>query len=260
MPSPLHQPYVTTVPVYKPQISLSEARSLLQLRLLEVENVTLVCPQGLDLSAYLSLWPDLKVQRYEPEHFVSVQSYNDLVISPAFYTPFAGQYSHMLLAQLDSFLLSNQIREFCTEGYDYYGAPWIKGFPQYRFLLNRWPIQINTKRFYVGNGGLSLRNIAKTLDLLSRKEGHISKTFFMEDAFFGYWGAVDSNFHACPPLTAAKFALEMQPEYWMEQTGVLPMGLHGFEVWHKDFYNSLLKESFLKLQEAFPEILQQFKN
>ena len=248
------------VPVYKSQISLSEARSLLQLRLLGVENVTLICPHGLDLSEYLNLLPDLKVQQFAPEHFVSVQSYNDLVISPTFYTPFANQYSYLLIAQLDTFLLSNQIREFCNKGYDYYGAPWKVGFPQYRFLLNRWPIQINTKRFYVGNGGLSLRNIGKTLDLLSRKEGHISKTFFMEDAFFGYWGSLDPLFHACPPLTAAKFALEMDPEYWMEQTGALPMGLHGFEVWHKDFYNSLLQESFLKLQEAYPQILQQFKN
>lgn len=260
MPTPSPQCYVTTVPIYKPDLSPSEAHSLLQLRLLGVEKVTLACPEGLDLTAYMDLWPELCVQRYAPEHFVSVQSYNDLVISPAFYTPFAGQYDYLLIAQLDSFLLSNQINEFCNADYDYYGAPWIKGFPQYRFLFNRWPIQINTKRFYVGNGGLSLRNIAKTLDLLARKEGHISKAFFMEDAFFGYWGSIDPSFKACPPLIAAKFALEMEPEYWMEQTGVLPMGLHGFEVWHKDFYNSLLQESYLKLQEAYPQLLQPYQS
>ena len=78
--------------------------------------------------------------------------------------------------------------EFCHEGYDYYGAPWKVGFPQYRFLFNRWAIQTNKKRFYVGNGGLSLRKIASTLDLLARKEAHISKTFFMEDAFLAIGG------------------------------------------------------------------------
>ena len=251
---------MTTVPIYKPDLSLSEARSLLQLRLLGVENVTLVCPEGLDLTEYMKLWPELGVQHYAPEHFVSVQSYNDLVISPAFYAPFADHYDYLLIAQLDTFLLGNQIREFCDLGYDYYGAPWIKGFPQYRFLFNRWPIQINNKRFYVGNGGLSLRNIPKTMDLLARKEDHISKAFFMEDAFFGYWGSIDSSFKACPPLIAAKFALEMEPAYWMEQTGVLPMGLHGFEVWHKDFYNSLLQESYLKLQETYPHLLQPYQS
>lgn len=256
MSAPSPQRYVTTVPIYKRNLSPSETRSLLQLRLLGVENATLVCPEGLDLTEYIKLWPELGVQHYAPEHFVSVQSYNDLVISPAFYAPFADQYNYLLIAQLDSFLLSNHIREFCDLGYAYYGAPWIKGFPQYRFLFNRWPIQINNKRFYVGNGGLSLRNIAKTLDLLARKEGHISKTFFMEDAFFGYWGSLDPNFQACPPLIAAKFALEMDPAHWMEQTGSLPMGLHGFEVWHKDFYNSLLQESYLKLRETYPHLLQ----
>jgi len=253
------QRYVTIVPTYKRQLSQADARSLLQLRLLGVQNVTLACPEGLDLSEYHSLWPELRVQRYAPKHFVSVQSYNDLVISADFYRPFANHFEYLLICQLDAFLLSNQITEFCNAGYDYYGAPWIKGFPQYRFLFNRWPIQINRKRFFVGNGGLSLRKIASTLDLLARKEGHISKTYFMEDAFFGYWGSVDPDFHACPPLIAAKFSLEMEPEYWMEQTGVLPMGVHGLEIWHKDFYSSLLHESYLKLHEAYPKIQNHYK-
>ena len=247
------QRYVTTVPVYKAKPSQSEAFSLLQLRILGVQNVTLVCPEDLDLSAYFDLWPDLQVQRFAPEHFLSVQSYNNLVSSPDFYTPFA-RYDYLLIYQLDAFLLSNQVLEFCDQGYDYYGAPWIKGFPQYRFLFNRWPIQLNSKRFQVGNGGLSLRKVSSTLSLLNRKEGHISKTFFMEDAFFGYWGSVDPDFHACPPLVAARFSLEMEPEYWMEKTGTLPMGMHGFEVWHKDFYNSLLQESYLKLTETYPQL------
>lgn len=226
----------------------------MQLRLLDVQNVTLVCPEELDLSRYLNLWPELKVQRYAPEHFFSVQSYNDLVISPVFYKPFAPKYEYLLIYQLDAFLISNQVLEFCNQGYDYYGAPWITGFPRYYFLLNRWPIKLSTKRFNVGNGGLSLRNIRSTLDLLKRKENHISKAFFMEDAFFGYWGSLDPYFHACPPLVAAKFSLEMEPSYWIERTNCLPMGIHGYEVWHKDFYNSLVHDSYKKLSETYPQL------
>jgi hypothetical protein len=44
--------------------------------------------------------------------------------------------------------------------------------------------------FHVGNGGLPLRKIASTLNLLKRKENQIRKTFFMKDAFFGYWGSL----------------------------------------------------------------------
>jgi hypothetical protein len=249
-----HQRYLTAVPVYKARPTKTEALSLLQLRILEVQNVTLVCPENLDIQFYLDLWPELKVQRYTPEHFFSVQSYNNLVINRTFYQPFSTHYEYLLIYQLDAFLLKNQILEFCDQGYDYFGAPWKIGFPQYRFLLNHWPIKINMKRFQVGNGGLSLRKIGPTLDLLKRKEGHISKTFFMEDAFFGYWGSIDSDFHACPILTAATFSLEMNPNYWIEKTGKLPMGFHGFEVWHQDFYNPLLQESYTKLFEVFPRL------
>ena len=91
----------------------------------------------------------------------------------------------MPVHQLDAFLLLNQIQKFCELGYHYCGAPWLIGFPKYRFLLNRWPIKMNGRRFQVGNGGLSLRHFEKTVDLLQRKQGHVSKTFFMEDAFFG---------------------------------------------------------------------------
>lgn len=254
MSAPLNQPYVTAVPVYKRRPDRSEALSLLQLRLLGVQNVTLVCPEALDIGFYLDLWSELQVQRYSPEHFVSVQSYNNLVISPAFYAPFVESYEYLLIHQLDAFLLSDRITEFCDFGYDYIGAPWKTGFPQYYFLLNRWPVRVNSKRFQVGNGGLSLRKIATTVDLLKRKEGHISKRFFMEDAFFGYWGSIDPQFHACPPLVAAQFSLEMEPQYWIEKTEQLPMGFHGFEIWHKDFYNSLLQERYTQLLEAYPKL------
>jgi len=254
MTTTLFQRYVTAVPVYKTSPSKSEALSLLQLRFLEVQNVTLVCPENLDLCHYLDLWPDLKIQRYAPEHFVSVQSYNDLVISPIFYAPFAKDYDYLLIHQLDAFLLSNQINQFCNAGFDYYGAPWKTGFPQYRFLFNQWAIRLNTKRFHVGNGGLSLRKITSTLDLLARKEGHYSKTLFIEDAFLGYWGSVDGNFHSCPPLLAATFSLEMDPNYWIAQTGVLPMGFHGFEVWHPDFYKPLLQQCYENLSATYPQL------
>lgn len=254
MPPTPSQRYITVVPVYKAEPTKTEVLSLLQLKMLGAQNVTLVCPENLNLELYLDLWPQLQVQRFPSENFTSVQSYNNLVLTPAFYRTFAELYEYLLIYQLDAFLLSNRVLEFCDQGYDYYGAPWKIGFPQYRFLFNRWPIRINSKRFHVGNGGLSLRKIKTTLDLLERKAGHISKSFFMEDAFFGYWGAIDPNFHACPTLTAAKFSLEMNPEYWSNKTGELPMGFHGFEVWHQDFYNPLIQKSYSRLIEEFPKL------
>ena len=254
MPPITSHSYITVVPAYRALPWASEAFSLAQLRKLGIQNVTLVCPSHLDVSAYLDLVPDLKVVRLPDEHFLSVQSYNNLMLQSWFYEMFAPDYRWMLIHQLDAFLLENHISAFCELGYDYYGAPWQSGFPQYRFAFNRWPIRINGKRFKVGNGGLSLRNLSKTVDLLGRKQGHVSNTFFMEDAFFGYWGAIDGHFHACPEAIAATFALESHPEHWLKQTGKLPMGIHGYGVWSQDFYKPLLDEAYGKLIADFPQL------
>lgn len=250
-PSTNH-PYVTLVPAYQPIPAPSEVLALAQLKRLSVCNITLVCPNPLDVSAYLTLVPDLQVVRLPEEHFESVQSYNTLMLQPWFYNLFLDNYAWMLVHQLDAFLLTNQIHKFCELGYHYYGAPWLHGFPQCRFLFNRWPIKINHKRFQVGNGGLSLRHLEKTVDLLQRKQAHISKTFFMEDAFFGYWGSIDDHFKACPADIAATFSLESHPEYWVKLTEKLPMGFHAHRVWSPDFYKPLLDEAYTALSTEFP--------
>jgi uncharacterized protein (DUF983 family) len=38
------------------------------------------------------------------------------------------------------------------------------------------------------------------------------------------------------------------------------MGMHGFEVWHKDFYNALLQESYQKLRDTYPQLNNQLNN
>lgn len=252
-------PYVTVVPIYKATPSKIEAYSLLQLRYLGIQNATLMCPEELDIGVYLNLWPDIKVQHFPKEHFLSVQTYNDFLLRPAFYEAFSGKYDWMLIYQLDAFIFSDQIAKFCELGYDYYGAPWKDGFPQYHFLLNRWPIRLNMRRFYVGNGGFSLRRLDKTIDLLYRKKGHISQTHFMEDVFFGYWGSIDKSFHACPAEIGAEFSIETYPAHWIKLIEGFPMGTHNFErsgkEWAKDFYSPILNKCHEKLSEVFPKLL-----
>jgi hypothetical protein len=254
MQSSLSHSYVTVIPAYKTVPAPSEALALAQLKRLSVENITLVCPNYLDVSAYLALVSDLHVVRLPEEHFINVQSYNALMLQPWFYELFTNDYKWIFVHQLDAFLLTNQIQKFCELGYDYFGAPWLTGFPQYRFLLNRWPIKINHKRFQVGNGGLSLRHLEKTVDLLQRKQDHVSKTFFMEDAFFGYWGSIDRSFHACPTEIAATFSLESHPEHWVKLINKLPMGFHGYEVWSQDFYKPVLESAYAEIITEFPQL------
>ncbi|QWE20913.1 DUF5672 family protein [Polynucleobacter sp. AP-Kolm-20A-A1] len=251
---------VTVVPVYKERPSKTEAYSLMQLRLLDVQNVTLMCPEGLDTSFYTELWPELSMERFPKNHFLSVQTYNDFLLDPAFYETFYPRYEWLFIYQLDAFLFENRIDHFCDLNYDYYGAPWRYGIVQYRFLFNRYRIKINRKRFYVGNGGFCLRKLASTIDLLYRKKGDITQTSFMEDVFFGYWGSRDPNFHTCPPKIAAEFSIETYPEYWIEVIGRMPMGTHNIErggpEFGKAFYASILQERYSKLSQAFEQLNQ----
>ena len=257
MHAPKSLSYVTLVPAYKAKPSVPETFALAQLKQLSLQNITLACPNHFDFSAYIKPIPDLKVIRLPEKHFESVQSYNELMLQPWFYELFASEYEWMLVHQLDAFLLTNQVDKFCNLGYHYFGAPWRVGFPQYRFLFDRWPIQINRRRFHVGNGGLSLRHLGKTINLLLRKHGHVSKTYFMEDAFFGYWGSIDSDFRACPVNIAASFSLESHPEYWMKINNMLPMGFHGHGVWDPAFYKPLLDLAYSKLNIEHPPSLSE---
>lgn len=246
--------YITVIPAYQAKLSENERYTLLQLRRLKVENLTLVCPNHLDITQYKLLVPNLKVERFDDIHFSSLAQYNRLVASPLFYERFIGQYEWMLMHQLDAFLLDNKVQFFISLGYDYFGAPWKMGFENPVFLFNRPILKNLFPRFHVGNGGLSLRNIPRTLDLLLRKKNHASHNFFLEDAFFGYWGQRDASFKACPIEVASNFAFESDPEYWFLKSKQLPMGMHAYEVWSPEFYAPLIKSHHDLIDAEFPKI------
>lgn len=251
----MHAGYVTVIPVYQTKLTENERYALLQLRRLEVENLTLVCPNHLDVTQYKLLLPNLKVERFDAIHFSSVLQYSRFVASPLFYQRFVDQYQWMLMHQLDAFLLENKVQFFISLGYDYFGAPWKTGFENPLFLFNRPILKNLFPRFYVGNGGLSLRNIPRTLDLLLRKKNHESLNYFLEDVFFGYWGHRDHSFKSCPIEVASNFAFESDPEYWLLKSKQLPMGMHAYDVWSPEFYRPLIKERHDLIDAEFPKLI-----
>lgn len=246
--------YITIIPAYRAKLTENERYALLQLRRLKVENLTLVCPNHLDVTRYELLVPNLNVERFDDIHFSSLAQYNRFVASPLFYERFINQYEWMLMHQLDAFLLENKVQFFISLGYDYFGAPWKMGFENPFFLFNRPVLKNLFPRFHVGNGGLSLRNIPRTLDLLLRKKNHESHNFFLEDAFFGYWGHRDASFKACPIEVASNFAFECDPDYWLQRSRKLPMGMHAYEVWSPEFYAPLIKSHHDLIDAEFPKI------
>ena len=246
--------YITVIPAYQAKLTENERYALLQLRRLKVENLTLVCPNHLDVTRYELLVPNLNVERFDDIHFSSLAQYNRFVASPLFYERFINQYEWMLMHQLDAFLLENKVQFFTSLGYDYFGAPWRMGFENPFFLFNRPVLKNLFPRFHVGNGGLSLRNIPRTLDLLLRKKKHASHKFFLEDAFFGYWGQRDSSFKSCPVEVASNFAFESEPDYWFQRSKRLPMGMHAYDIWSPEFYAPLIKSQHDLIDVEFPKM------
>lgn len=115
--------------------------------------------------------------------------YNDLLCSQDFWKKIKScGAKHSLIFQTDTLLLKKNIDDFLH--YDYVGSPWhIK-----------WMGMLE-----VGNGGLSLRNVDKMLDITK----YCPRLQYMknEDVYFCYW-CIMREFKIAPVDVAKKFAVE----------------------------------------------------
>lgn len=130
------------IPIYKDYITYEEKISLRQcIKILSGYPITLVCKNGLNLSVYYNEFAYFKVEYFDSSFFENIQGYNKLMLSNNFYSRFK-KYKFILIYQLDAFVFRDELKYWCSQKYDYIGAPWIG----------------NTGSFEkVGNGGFSLR-------------------------------------------------------------------------------------------------------
>lgn len=243
---------VVVVPVYKPVPSRAEIISLMRLKQLNVENVVLVGPGGLDLTRYWRIWPDLCFESFNKQSFDSISSYNALLLSKVFYERFSEEFEWLLIHQLDAFLLNREIGSFCELPYDYFGAPWRVGQLLLPFTNNARVLKLLGRRVHVGNGGLSLRRIGPTIKLLERKRFYAHTWKQNEDAFFSYYGAFDKQYRSCTADVACTFAVETDADYWYGLTKRLPFGCHAFEK-HNSVFRATKLEPLLSATVAETE-------
>lgn len=238
---------VVVVPIYKKQLSIFEKISLQQVvHILNRWDIIFLLPK------HLRGWkPIVGSQcKYIPdEYFTGLASYSRLLMTDYFYALFS-EYEYMLIYQLDAFVFSDRLREFCGMGYDYIGAPWP-------FYLGR-PAGYCAR---VGNGGFSLRRISALRRVLKQKEMIFSKApqfrdWFckVEDVFFGYCG-INSEIDFCVPnvQTALAFSMEHKiAKYLPVEKGIQPFGCHG---WYKLNYE-LWKPIVAAYDYSLPEIAE----
>jgi hypothetical protein len=240
------KPVVVVVPLHKTVLDPLEHFSLAySLHVLRQRDRLLIGPNGLDLGFYQGQYGDIPFIDFGPECFASIQGYNRLLLNPEFYLRFA-EYEFVLILQPDAIVLRDELDEWCARPFDYVGAPWPDG---YELFVNVGRFEGNKgKRVKVpvGNGGLSLRRVAKSIALLREFDDDTLSLFLRtgssEDLFFSVMGALSEDFIIPNEMTAARFSLELKPSYYLAVNGGrMPMGGHAWWKYEPELWRRILR-------------------
>jgi hypothetical protein len=148
---------VILILVHKREISQNEILSLRQcISVLGGYEIRLICPAGLDVSAYRRACESLRFDFINPYWQSSWQNFNRLKISPVLYHKYR-EYQFILFYELDAFVFRDELLQWCDAGYDYIGAPWFENFVK---------CTEDSPFIGVGNGGFSLRRTSAALRVL----------------------------------------------------------------------------------------------
>ena len=257
------------IPIYKWKPSDDELASLHQCKnILCRYPIILVCPTFLNTSAYKFL--DAKVIRFDGKWFKSVKSYSRLLLTSEFYQNFS-EYNYILIYQADGWVFKDELDLWCEQGYDYIGAPWFENFEK--------ADEKSKILDYIGNGGMSLRNVQKHIKMFedpfmyqtyaeikeeNKKHRKISnilnipvnvwryieqyfvpfsyRTKLNEDFFIAkYAQKLVPDFKFPTPEVAAKFAAECCPRKIYEMNNrFLPFLCHAFRKYDFEFWKDFI--------------------
>lgn len=269
---------VVVIPIYKQDLTEMEMNSLKQcFRILGSYSVVFVCAKSQDITFYQNILTEQNYsaffKRFPDKYFRDVNCYSKLLLNKAFYEQFT-EYEYMLIYQLDAWVFEDKLEYWCSQNYDYIGAPWFEGYDIANENSSMLPV--------AGNGGFSLRKIASILKILntdfkapkslkyiydhSSKKTKLSKILnipiylcrfiFQKELYFPLWQITNMyedvvfarygqmaycKFKLAPPEIALKFSFETQPMRLYEMNNnQLPFGCHAFEKYDFNFWKQFI--------------------
>lgn len=256
---------IIAIPIYKTHLNDSEQISLKQcFKILGNYPIIFIKPKALDISMYLKYvdkYP-FKSESFSAHFFKDIRGYNQLMLSQKYYERFLD-YKYMLIYQLDAFVFKDELLHWCRKGYDYIGAPWLMREKTTRKIRSYFFRKFNKKQkdgvsphmlqFYnrVGNGGFSLRNIRKFLELCSTHKtlidfynGHSDSNFYNEDVFWSLEVNRRGNILKIPGYKEAlHFSIEQNPDLALRLLdGALPFGVHAWPLFFKH-WKSIIEQA-----------------
>jgi hypothetical protein len=233
---------VVLIPVYKEDLDQDEFFSVkASLRHLDDFDVLFIGPELLDVKYYSKEFSNVPFHYFNKEFFASINGYNKLLTSENFYQTFID-YEYMLILQTDALILKNELSKWIDTGYDYIGAPWPKGY-SLSIKTNKIPFENGILcTTFVGNGGLSLRNIQSCIQLL-REFPDLALTWqstgHAEDLFFAFLSTLSEFFKTPNIKVAAKFSHDIDPQYLSQLIGnQTPFGVHAWSKYDRHFWTS----------------------
>lgn len=230
------------IPVYKTDLSEYETISLdRSLKIFCGQKIIILSPRGLPLERIKLLNAiNYEVQCFQESSFTSIESYSRLLLSSDFYIRFI-KYKFILIYQLDAFVFSDQLIDWCRQSYDYIGAPWfgVDWFSEHHKpgLGNFWG-HLGIQKCMVGNGGFSLRRIRSFLFALLVLKERAENWTHNEDLFWSFEVPNNLPFFTRPSVEEAlKFSFELNPkECFAANNRLLPFGCHAWEKYDIDFW------------------------
>lgn len=164
---------IEVIPIWKTQLTRLEVPNVKQTFSVSMDCQTeFLAPKSLDVSYYRHTFPNIDIHRIDDHHLESIASYNRLMLNPDFY----GMYRHfdfIAIVQTDAFVLKD-LSTMPNFDFDYLGAPWVKGVRcravgkhlfvdqpslNERRVIRKLAFKSFGRQVFVGNGGLSIRNV-----------------------------------------------------------------------------------------------------
>ena len=269
---------IIAIPLYKTKPCAEEQRAFIQMiTILKKHPFSFFCPREFDFHVYKELLESCFIQYtiepFAPHYFSSIRGYNRLLLKPSFYKRYSN-YKYILICQLDVWIFKDELAYWCSQNYDYIGAPFLLENDMY-FRYKKTPADYPNAKFKVGNGGLSLRNVSTMIKVLTKARYSFHKIYtwkmlqnaaktkkrhafsflyylyyfyplnFMcchsffpinEDAVISIYIHRHTKFSMPPPQVAAKFSLDSYPSYWLKQQKQLPFGGHAYLKYDKECF------------------------
>lgn len=254
------------IPFYKNNLTDNEIVSLRQcFKTLHKYAIIAVKPHNLILPQQTNTYPFTDILSFDDTYFSSIESYNRLMLSVEFYTAFL-KYDYILIHQPDAFIFKDDLQQWCNMGIDYVGAPWLLPqrpfinktylkaqlkFYQYKYLTKniKGITELAQLEKQVGNGGLSLRRVARLHELCKLMQPQIeiyNENYghgFNEDVFWSLEVKRNGHSFVIPSFKKAlQFAFEIAPERArLLNNGELPFGCHAWDI-NIDYWRPIFKQ------------------